>query len=613
MRYVELHARSAFTFLAGASNPEDLAMAAAQKDLPGMCLLDRNGFYGSPRFHLAAKESKIKAHVGVEVSVADTPSANAPNYPLLCESQTGYQNLCRLITTTKLRIPKNQPTAATLEELAQSAGGVICLTGDETGPLFHALCSGGKEAGRDLLQQLSSIFGKHNLYVELQRHFHRDQESRNQIAIELARELSLPLLATNGVCYATPAEREIADVFTCIRHKQRLSTAGRLLSRNARRYVRSAQEMSRIFADVPDAIGNTVELSSRLGFSLENLGYEFPKYPVPGFETMNSFLRKRVWEGAHLRYRVVTDRVRRQLERELALIEELDLAGYFLIVWDIVRFCEQNGILVQGRGSAANSATCYCLRITAVDPIGMGLLFERFLSAERGEWPDIDLDLPSSGDREKAIQYVYTRYGKRGAAMTANVCTYCGRSATREVGKVLGFDEDTLSRLSKIVGIWEWKGSEDILEKQFSKAGLDTLQHDIALYLNLCQRIQDLPRHLSQHSGGMVICRGQLDSIVPLEPAKMVDRVVVQWDKDDCQSLGLIKVDLLGLGMMAVLRESIDLIREQYREEVDLAHLPQDAPEVYETISRADTVGMFQIESRAQMASLPRNHPRRFL
>src|SRR5579859_1787109 len=611
MQYVELHARSAFTFLEGSSHPEALALAAAQKDLPAMALLDRNGFYGSPRFHMAAKQAGIKPHVGAEISV-DTPSANAPNYPLLVESQTGYQNLCRLITSTKLRAPKNKPMATSLEELAQHAAGLICLTGDENGPLTHALDNGGKEGGRDLLEQLSIVFGKRNLYVELQRHFHRDQENRNQIAIELARELGLPLLATNGVCYATPAEREIADVFVCIKHKRRLSTAGRLLSRNAHRRVRTASEMSRIFADVPDAISNTVELSSRLGFTLENLGYKFPKYPVPEGETMNSFLRKRVWEGAHLRYRPVTDRVRQQLERELALIESLDLAGYFLIVWDIVRFCEQNGILVQGRGSAANSATCYCLRITAIDPIGMDLLFERFLSEERREWPDIDLDLPSGDQREQAIQYVYQRYGERGAAMTANVCCYRGRSAAREMGKVLGFDEETLSRLSSVVGTWEWRGPEDILEKQFTKAGLDTLHHDIALYLNLCQRIQDLPRHLSQHSGGMVVCQGQLDSVAPLEPATMPGRVVLQWDKDDCADMGIIKIDLLGLGMMAVLKDSIGLIRDHYREEVDLAHLPQDCQDVYEPIRKADTIGMFQIESRAQMASLPRNNPEKF-
>jgi error-prone DNA polymerase len=308
----------------------------------------------------------------------------------------------------------------------------------------------------------------------------------------------------------------------------------------------------------------------------------------------------------------VSARVRTQLEKELKLIEKLKLAGYFLIVWDLVTFCERQGILVQGRGSAANSAVCYSLGITAIDPIGMDLLFERFLSEERGEWPDIDLDLPSGDERERVIQYVYERYGQRGAAMTANVCTYRGRSAAREMGKILGFDEQTLSRLSAIVGTWEWRDPNDTMDQQFTKTGLDLNHPQIATYLSLCQRVQDLPRHLSQHSGGMVICQGQLDSVVPLEPATMPGRVVVQWDKDDCADLGLIKVDLLGLGMMAVLKDCIGLIRDHYNEEVDLAHLPQDCPDVYDTIRKADTIGMFQIESCAQMASLPRNHPTRF-
>ncbi|HLJ26087.1 MAG TPA: error-prone DNA polymerase [Candidatus Angelobacter sp.] len=607
--YVELHSRSAFSFLEGASLPENLALVCSQHGLPAMALLDRNGVYGAPRFHLSAKQCGIKAHIGAEISIAE-----GGNYPLLVQSRSGYQNLCRLITTTKLRTPKDKVATASLNELENYSQGLICLTGDEHGPLAHALKTGGLPAGRRLLQQLSSIFGAKNVYVELQRHFNRHQESRNQAAISLAREFHLPLLATNGVCYATLAEREIADVFTCIRNKCRLDTAGRLLAQNSQRHIRTPQEMDYLFADLPEAIASTVELSSRLEFTLENLGYEFPRYPVPEGETMNSLLRQRTWDGARNRYQPVTERARRQLERELALIEKLGLAGYFLIVWDIVRYCREHHILVQGRGSAANSAVCYSLGITAVDPIAMGLLFERFLTEERGEWPDIDLDLPSGDQREQVIQYVYQLYGKRGAAMTANVCTYRSRSSAREMGKVLGFDEDSLARLSKIVGSWEWRDPADTLEKQFTKAGLDLRNSQIAVYLDLCQRVRDLPRHLSQHSGGMVICQGQLDSVVPLEPATMPGRVVVQWDKDDCAALGLVKVDLLGLGMMAVIHDSIVLIEEHYGEKVDLAHLPQDddARDVYETIQKADTIGMFQIESRAQMASLPRNNPQRF-
>ena len=612
MSYIELHARSAFSFLEGASLPETLITAAAKLGMPAMALLDRHGFYGAPRFHMAAKQAKIKAHVGAEITVGGKENHPSANYPLLVATRTGYRNLCRLITTTKLRTPKTSVATATLAELQSHAEGLICLTGDETGPLAHALTQGGIPAARQFLSQLTEIFGRENVYVELQRHADRSQEARNQAAISLARERHLPLLATNGVCYANPAERQITDVFTCLKNKVRLDTAGRLLARNSERYLRSAEEMSHLFADLPEAIVNTTELSSRLEFTLEKLGYEFPRYPVPEGETMDSFLHKRVWDGARCRYRPVSSRVRAQLEKELALIERLKLSGYFLIVWDLVCFCERNGILVQGRGSAANSAVCYSLGITAIDPIGMDLLFERFLSEERGEWPDIDLDLPSGDEREKVIQYVYQHYGQRGAAMTANVCTYRGRSAAREMGKVLGFDEDTLARLSAVVGQWEWHDPNDTMERHFTSTGLDLTHPQIAVYLDLCQRMQDLPRHLSQHSGGMVICQGQLDCVVPLEPATMPGRVVVQWDKDDCADLGLIKVDLLGLGMMAVLKDSIGLIQEHYGEEVDLAHLPQDCPDVYDTIRKADTIGMFQIESCAQMASLPRNNPTKF-
>jgi error-prone DNA polymerase len=610
MGYVELHARSAFSFLQGASLPEALIDIAATHGIPAMALLDRDGFYGSPRFHMAAKRNGLRAHVGAELTV--DYGRYISHYPLLCESRMGYQNLCRLITKTKLRVPKHHDSSATLDELQEHAAGLVCLTGDERGPLACALREGGIDAGRELLMRLKAIFGPEHLYVELQRHFQRDQEQCNQCAIALACELQLPLLATNGVCYSTAPEREILDVFTSIRNKRTLPAAGKLLAVNAQRHIRNPTEMLRIFADVPEAIANTEALSARLNFTLENLGYEFPRYPVPDGQTMDSFLFARTWEGARNRYQPVTERVRQQMERELALIAKLGLAGYFLIVWDIIRFCREQGILVQGRGSAANSAVCYALGITAVDPVGMDLLFERFLSEERGEWPDIDLDLPSGDDREKAIQYVYQRYGQLGAAMTANVCTYRGRSAAREVGKVFGFDTQTLNRLSQLVGGFEWKGPDDTFDRHFNAAGLDINQARVAQYLDLCVRVQDLPRHLSQHSGGMVICQGALNSVVPLEPATMPGRVVVQWDKDDCADLGIVKVDLLGLGMMAVLKDSITLIRDHCREEVDLAHLPQDCPDVYGTIRAADTVGMFQIESRAQMASLPRNHPDEF-
>jgi error-prone DNA polymerase len=543
--------------------------------------------------------------------------------PVLIQNRTGYQNLCRLITLMKLRVPKHAKPgecAVTPDELAEYAEGLVCLTGGHDGPLAKALNHRGKEnteGAQRTAEWLVEVFGKENVYAELQRHFNREEEARNQTIMEIARRLKLPLLATNGVCYASKAQREVTDVFTCIRNHVRLETAGCLLATNSERYLKSPQAMKQLFADLPEATENTVELSSRLKFTLTDLGYEFPKYPVPAGETMTSFLRQRTEEGARLRYTgqngmPAYERARTQIERELRLIEKLKLEGYFLIVWDIVRFCKNEGILIQGRGSAANSAVCYSLGITAVDPVGMELLFERFLSEERGEWPDIDLDLPSGDQRERAIQYVYERYGKLGAAMTANVITYRGRSAAREVGKALDFDDETLTRLAGLVHTWEWKDPKDSTARQFRDAGLDLRNPRIRKFFELYEKVQDLPRHLGQHSGGMVICQGQLNSVVPLEPAAMPGRVVVQWDKEDCADLGLIKVDLLGLGMMAVLEDSIQLIRDSYKEEVDLAHLPQDDEAVYAALQKADTIGLFQVESRAQMSCLPRLRPQKF-
>jgi error-prone DNA polymerase len=623
MTYVELHARSAFSFLEGASLPEELIAAGLELDMPAMALLDRDGVYGAPRFHLSARKNGLKAHIGAEISVQSRTTKSVCSIPVLVRNRTGYQNLCRLITLMKLRVPKHAKPGecvVTSDELAAHARGLICLTGGFDGPIATAITPRDAEntaKAQSAVEWLIELFGKQNVYAELQRHLDREEEARNHLVIEIARRNRLPLLATNGVCHATPARREVADVFTCIRNHVKLETAGRLLAQNSETYLKSSAMMQQLFADLPEAIANTVEVSSRLKFTLEDLGYEFPKYPVPPGETMSSFLRKRTEEGARARYTgrngmPTYERARGQIERELTLIEKLKLEGYFLIVWDIVKFCGREGILVQGRGSAANSAVCYSLGITAVDPIGMDLLFERFLSEERGEWPDIDLDLPSGEKREQAIQYVYERYGQLGAAMTANVITYRGRSAAREVGKVLDFDEETLSRLAALVHTWEWKDPKDSGERQFRDAGLDLTQPRIRKFFQLYQMVQDLPRHLGQHSGGMVICRGQLDSIVPLEPAAMPGRVVVQWDKEDCADLGLIKVDLLGLGMLAVVDDSIKLIRESYGEKVDLAHLPPNDPAVYEALQNADTIGMFQVESRAQMSCLPRLRPANF-
>jgi len=616
MAYVELHARSAFSFLAGASAPETLAETCAAQGISAIGLLDRDGLYGSPRMHMAAQKLGLKAHVGAEVSVEDVLFGEAARcrYSLLAETQTGYQNLCRLITTFKLRENHKGEGAATFAEIEERACGLVCLTGGEEGLLSEALRRGGHDEGLRTVEHLVQVFGPKNVYVELQRHRNRHQALRNKAAVSIARRLRLPLLATNGVLYATPKEREIHDVMTAIRLHQTLEGTGTALEGSAERYLRTGAEMEALFADLPEAIRNTAALSERLQFELKDLGYKLPHYPVPNGESMMSFLRERTREGWNWRYgnsasESLKERARKQVERELALIEKLDLAGYFLIVWDLVRFCKERGILAQGRGSAANSAVCYSLGITIVDPVGMDLLFERFLSEERGEWPDIDLDLPSGDQREEVIQYLYKKYGQRGAAMTANVITYRAKSAAREVGKVLGLAENTLAEVSAAVSSFEWRAPTDTLEEHFRQAGLDLANPTIRTYLSLSARMQDLPRHLGQHSGGMVVCQGQLDAVVPLEPASMPGRVVLQWDKDDCADFGLIKFDLLGLGMMAAIDESLVLIRSEYEEDIDLAHLPQDDPDVYRAIQEADAIGVFQIESRAQMSSLPRTRP----
>ncbi len=627
--YIELHSASAFSFLEGASGPEEIIERAAELNMPAIALLDRNGIYGAARFHTSAVRVGVAAHIGAEIAAADfgprlTPAAWLPaqrtaepaRLPLLCASRTGYQNLCQLITAFKFREPGKGEGAATFSELEQFSTDLVCLTGGDEGPLAAALTSGGEEAGRRLVDRLIGIYGPQNVYVELQRHHNREQEWRNQAALRIARSFHLPVLATNSVRYARARDREILDIFTAIRHHTPLDRAGRLLASNSQRFLRSPREMARLFQDIPDAVANTVDLSARLAFRLNDLGYQFPQYPVPPGETMDSYLAKLVAQGVIHRYAPKRDaallrRAQAQVEHELLLIAKLGFAGYFLIVWDIVQFAQRNGILIQGRGSAANSAVCYALEITAVDPVGMELLFERFLSENRGEWPDIDLDLPSDQLREQVIQYVYQRYGELGAAMTANVIPFRSRSAAREVGKAMGFDEQALSRLSGLVGRWEWRGANDTMATAFREAGFDVEHPRIAKYLELSMRLQGLPRHLGQHSGGMVVCQGLLNHVVPLERASMPGRTVIQWDKEDCADLGIIKVDLLGLGMMAVLKDCIELIPQHYEEEMDLAQLPENA-EVYKTLQRADTVGMFQVESRAQMAALPQNHPEHF-
>jgi len=629
--YVELHAASAFSFLQGASLPEALVERAAELRYSAVALLDRDGVYGAPRFHKAALHAGLRPIVGAELTVANSEFGIQNSefvLPVLCESADGYRNLCRLITRMKMRAPKGEG-ALTLEELEGATAGLVALAG-------RAALDGRRHGVGGLLDRLVGVFGRARVYVELQRHFRRDEERDNEALVSLAASFRVPTIATNGVRFATPAGRPLFDVLTCIHRHTDLVAGGRRLAPNAERYLKPPAEMAALFRDRLDAVARTRELADRLQYTMADLGYRFPDYPVPPGDTQISFLRGITDVGARERYRPYHDRARAQIARELDLIEKLQLAGYFLIVWDIVNFCRQHDILVQGRGSAANSAVCYSLGITAVDPVGMDLLFERFLSEERGEWPDIDLDLPSGDRRERVIQHVYEKYGRLGAAMTANVITYRGRSAAREVGKVLGFDPVQVDRLARVMNNFEFVDPGDSLPRQMSAVGLDPQSDRVRLFARLWGEMQDLPRHLGQHSGGMVICQGQLDAVVPLENASMPGRVVVQWDKDDCADMGIVKVDLLGLGMMAVLQDAIALVngdaaslksevgtltRSDFnlqtsdlsrRPVLDLAHLPQDDPAVYKMLCDADTIGVFQVESRAQMATLPRLKPKAF-
>src|SRR5215470_1269250 len=477
--YVELHAASAFSFLQGASLPEALVDRAAELGYPALALLDRDGVYGAPRFHKAALAAGVRPIIGAELTLnlevrsknseVRTRRPSTSNFPLLtsnfllpvlCESADGYRNLCRLITRMKIRAPKGEG-ALTLDDLDGSTRGLVALVG-------RAALSGHRFGVGGLVDRLVGIFGRDRVYVEVQRHFRRDEHVDNQTLVDHADAFHVPVVATGGVRFAAPDNRPLFDVLTCIHHHTDLMRAGRRLSPNAERYLKPPAAMAALFADMSDAVARTRELADRLQYTMADLGYRFPDYPVPPGETQASFLRKIADVGARERFRPYHDRARAQIARELDLIEKLELAGYFLIVWDIVNFCRQHDILVQGRGSAANSAVCYSLGITAVDPVKMDLLFERFLSEERGEWPDIDLDLPSGDRRERVIQYVYEKYGRLGAAMTANVITYRGRSAAREVGKALSLAPADIDRLAKVMNYFEYRDPNDTLGRNLA-------------------------------------------------------------------------------------------------------------------------------------------------
>ncbi len=641
--YVELRSRSSFSFLEACSNPEDLTEAAAALGYPALAMADRDGVSGAPRFHRAARAAGIRALMGAEVAVATardaadfssppfSPSSSPPSSSpdrllLLVESSEGWRRLCRLLTLAHSRRDKS------LEARDPRARGRIRVSWEELeshAGHWSVLLRGDERLHPELLDSAKQIFGK-RLSVDVSRLLDRRAERVARRAAAMAESHGVQVVATGDVRCATPKDRRLLDALICLRERKTLEMAGRHLPANGEGHLHSREEIVRRFADRPEWILATRTIAERCEFTLEDLDYRFPEFPLRPGETQMSRLREFVRIGARERYgRHPDPRVPKQLAHELRIIEKLDLAGYFLIVEDIARFARNQKILSQGRGSAANSAVCYALGITAVDPIRMELLFERFLSEERGEWPDIDIDLPSGDQREKVIQYVFSKYGQSGSAMTANVITYRIKMAVRETGKVLGMDPEAIGRLSKLVARLDFpaptrssaseRGAKSpqsegalALEERLREARLDPNSPHVRHWVDLIGAIQGLPRHLGQHSGGIVIAAGRLDEVVPIEPATMANRRIVQWDKDDCADLGIIKIDLLGLGMLCALEETIPLIKRHEDKSVDLAKLPVDDPQTYAMMCRADTVGVFQIESRAQMATLPRLKPKNF-
>lgn len=604
--FCELHSRSAFSFLSSGSQPQRLAARAAELGITKIALLDRDTVAGAVRFHFEAQAQGIKPMVGAEITMQD-----GSLLPLIPVNLEGYQNLSKLITDIKLENKKGEHSAK-LSDIERYSTGLICFTGGADGFMHKSIKNGTGDAD---IQWLKDVF-QDRLYIELQRHYLRHEEHLNQLLLRYAQKYQISYFASNGPHYADKHDRELLDIFTCIKNHCTIYEAGNLLSENSERYLKDHRQMLRLFEDLPEAVEITSEIADRIDFSMDELSYNFPDYPVPNGETMDSLLRQKAFAGAGERFSgaSISTRyeVRSRLEKELKIIAGKGLAGYFLQVGDISDFCWQNKILSQGRGSAANSVVCYALGITAVDPIEHDLLFERFLSEKYERYPDIDIDLPSGDDREQVIQHVYRKFGRRSSGMTANVISYRGKSAVREVGKAFGFGTEVLERLSRLNSHYEtFKGEE--LQRRLKEEGFDpTEDRALRKFAEMYQRILDFPRHLGQHSGGMVISIGRLDSIIPLEPASMKDRTIIQWDKDDCEALKIVKVDLLGLGMMAVLRDTIELIRTHHGEDLDLYKIPQNDDKVYEALQKGDTVGMFQVESRAQIAFLPKSKPKNF-
>jgi len=612
--YVELHARSAFSFLDGASLPEALARRAAELGLPSLALTDLDDLGGAVRFAEACAEHGVRPIYGAELSLDAGGSI-----VLLCEDAVGWRNLSALITHARMRRPRGEPQVD-LDQLAAHARGLIALGGAHEGSLERARQTGGPAAAERLAGALAEIFAR-RFYVEVHDHGLLEDVERTRERLRLARRLAVPWVATGDVRHATAADKLVHDAMRCLSRRVSLPEAGDALFPNEARRLRSPAEMHRAFRDAPEGVWRTLEVAERCRFRLDELRPTLPRFDLPDGVDADAFLAERVREGARRRYgRRLPDRHRAQLRHELAVIRDLGLAGYFLIVWDIVRFANAEGVLAQGRGSAANSAVCYCLGITAVDPIGGGLLFERFLAEGREEPPDIDVDLAHQ-DRERVLEYVYERYGRTHAAMVCTVITWRGRSAVRDAARVLGLPSEIGDRLAKEVGpsvpsdgpVGTADGAAHELSRGgLTRAGLDPRSGAARALVRIVRGLSGLPRHRSIHVGGFVLTGEPLSSVVPIEPASMDGRTVIQWDKDDLGPVGLVKIDLLGLGMLTLLADALELVKAHQGAELELATIPPDDEATYAMIQRADTVGVFQIESRAQMNVLPRTRPDRF-
>ncbi|MEX3652205.1 MULTISPECIES: error-prone DNA polymerase [Mycolicibacterium] len=603
--YAELHAHSAYSFLDGASTPEELVEEAARLNLRAIALTDHDGLYGVVRFAEAARELDVATVFGAELSLGNVPRTEDPDPPgphllVLARGPEGYRRLSREIAKAHLAGGEKGKPRYDFHGLTEAAGGHWhILTGCRKGHVRQALSEGGPEAAAAALADLVDRFGAGRVSVELTHHGHPCDDERNAALAGLARRFGLPLVATTGAHFAAPDRGRLAMAMAAIRARNSMDTAAGWLAPLGGSHLRSGEEMARLFGT--EIVSAAADLGEQCAFGLALIAPQLPPFDVPAGHTEDSWLRHLVMAGAAERYGPVCDaeKAYAQIEHELRIIEQLKFPGYFLVVHDITRFCRDNDILCQGRGSAANSAVCYALKVTNVDPIANELLFERFLSPARDGPPDIDIDIESDL-RENVIQYVYERYGRDYAAQVANVITYRGRSAVRDMARALGFSQGQQDAWSKQLS--RWNGRPDSPEAE------DIPQPVI----ELATQIANLPRHLGIHSGGMVICDRPIADVCPVEWARMANRSVLQWDKDDCAAIGLVKFDLLGLGMLSALHYAIDLLSEHKGITVDLAKLDLSEPAVYEMLQKADSVGVFQVESRAQMATLPRLKPREF-